>query len=205
MRTLALAQAWQDGGGDVAYFEAVFQHVEPGSDADAEGLARLAAARQASWIVLDGYHFDDRYQRVVKEAGHRLLVLDDVGASSHYYADLVLNQDLNAAESLYGNREAYTRLLLGTKYALLRREFRECPRKPRDFGSRPRTLLVTMGGSDPDNATLQVIEALVQSGRDGLQAMVVIGPSNPHGPSLEAATKGCPGIRLLRSPANMPE
>ncbi|MGA2257536.1 MAG: UDP-2,4-diacetamido-2,4,6-trideoxy-beta-L-altropyranose hydrolase, partial [Thermoguttaceae bacterium] len=195
MRCLALAQAWQDEGGDVAYFQAettsgieqrlraervevVYQPVEPGSDADAESLIRFAATRQARWIVLDGYHFDTRYQRLVKEAGLRLLLLDDTGASGHYYADLVLNQDLNAAESLYGNREPYTKLLLGTKYVLLRREFCRCPRKPRDFGDRPRTLLITMGGSDPGNVTLQVIEAVVQLRRDDLQALVVIGPSN---------------------------
>jgi len=222
MRTLALAQAWKDDGGDVAYFQAtttpgierrlqaervgvVYQAVEPGSDADAESLVHVAVARTASWIVLDGYHFSDRYQHIVKRAGLRLLLLDDVGSSGHFYADIVLNQDLNAAESLYRNREPHAKLLLGTKYVLLRREFRHCPRQPRDFGDRPKTLLVTMGGSDPDNVTRNVIEAVTESARADLIALVVIGPSNPHGPSLEAAAKDCPRIHLLRSPTNLPE
>ncbi len=222
MRTLALAQAWLDEGGDAAYFQAATnpdieqrlraegvevtcQPAEPGSDADAASLIRFASARKAPWIVLDGYHFDDRYQGLVKQAGLRLLLLDDVGGSRHYYADLVLNQDLNAAKSLYDNREPYTKLLLGTKYVLLRREFRQYLRKPRDFGVHPATLLVTMGGSDPDNVTAKVIEALVESSHNDLQTTVVIGPSNPNGPSLEAAVTGYPRIRLLRSPPNMSE
>jgi UDP-2,4-diacetamido-2,4,6-trideoxy-beta-L-altropyranose hydrolase len=221
MRTLALAQAWQDEGGAAAYFQAattpvieqrlraervevVSQNVEPGSGADADALIRTAAAERAPWVVLDGYHFDDRYQRRVKEAGFRLLLVDDLGQSGHYCADLVLNQDLNAAAALYVDREPYTKLLLGTDYVLLRREFRSYPPQPRDFSDRPQTLLVTMGGADPNNVTLQVVEALVRSGRKELQVLVVIGPSNRHGASLEAAAKECSSIRLLRSPPDMP-
>jgi UDP-2,4-diacetamido-2,4,6-trideoxy-beta-L-altropyranose hydrolase len=221
MRTLALAQAWQDAGGSAAYFQAastpaieqrlreerfevVCQSTEPGGAADSEGLLRTAAALRAPWVVLDGYHFDDPYQLRVKQAGLRLLLLDDLGNRRHYWADLVLNQDLNADESLYVNREPYTKLLLGTNYVLQRREFRNAPRIPRASCDRPKTLLVTMGGSDPDNVTLKVIEALVSAGELGLQAWIVIGPGNSHGPSLEAAAAGCRWIQLMRSPSNLP-
>lgn len=222
IRTLALVQAWQEGGGKAIYFQAattpgieqrlrseqvevVSESMEPGSDADAEALLRLAAAKRSSWIVLDGYHFTDRYQRLVKQGGFRLLLLDDAGDCGHCYADLVLNQDLNADESLYEKRESYTKLLLGTNYVLLRREFRHSSRTPRTFEGHPRTLLVTMGGSDPDNATLRVIRALPPSVHDDRQVVVVIGPSNPHQPSLEAAAKNCRGIHLVQSPPNLPE
>ena len=99
--------------------------------------------------MLDGYHFRGDYQRAVKQAGQSLLALDDFGHAEHYWADIVLNQDLNAEESLYRNRESYTRLLLGPNYVCLRREFRCCPRPQRQFTGPARKLLVTLGGGIP--------------------------------------------------------
>lgn len=140
MRCLALAQAWQDAGG-TTYFaaakitaslearladEGMALHLIPapsGSVDDGAQLIRLAHRVKARWIVVDGYHFGAEYQQAIKKSGLRLLAIDDYGHSSHYYADLVLNQNTSADESLYVNREPGTELLLGTRYTLLRREF----------------------------------------------------------------------------------
>ena len=109
MRTLALAQAWQDEGGNAMYFQAesalgirqrlqtegvpsTLEALQPGSDADAERVVRFALERNAAWIVLDGYQFTERYQRLLKEAGLRILLLDDLGSCGHYWADVILNQ-----------------------------------------------------------------------------------------------------------------
>jgi spore coat polysaccharide biosynthesis predicted glycosyltransferase SpsG len=75
-----------------------------------------------SWFVLDGYQFTLEDQRAVREAGHKLLVIDDCNHLPEYECDILLNQNINAAELDYTiNPEA--RLLLGTDYILLRREF----------------------------------------------------------------------------------
>jgi UDP-2,4-diacetamido-2,4,6-trideoxy-beta-L-altropyranose hydrolase len=222
MRCLALAQAWQDAGGRVVYamaacsaglaqrlqseqIEVVSLAVEPGSAEDAEAAAELARKCGAAWIVVDGYHFPASYQKLVKQAG-RLLLLDDFGAADHYWADLVLNYDPIAEERLYLRREPYTRLLLGTTYAFLRREFRRHARAARPTPPTVSTLLVTLGGSDPDNLTIRVIEALEAMQRESLETIVLVGPSNPHGAALEAkaAASGLK-IRLLRNPADIPE
>ena len=73
--------------------------------------------------MVDGYQFDTAYHRAIKTAGRRLLVIDDYGHADAYVADLVLNQNVHADESLYQARQPETRLLLGTRYAMLRREF----------------------------------------------------------------------------------
>ena len=53
-------------------------------------------------------------------------------------------------ESLYVQREPYTRLLLGPRYALLRREFVSWSHSEREIEEVARNILVMMGGSDPD-------------------------------------------------------
>src|SRR5215203_2632298 len=94
-----------------------------GSAADAHETAELAHEHAAEWVVVDGYQFDAEYQKTLKNAGCRLLVIDDHGRAGSYAADLVLDQNLNAQPASYASRAAETRLLLGVRYALLREDF----------------------------------------------------------------------------------
>ncbi|NYT09583.1 MAG: UDP-2,4-diacetamido-2,4,6-trideoxy-beta-L-altropyranose hydrolase [Methanosarcinales archaeon] len=220
MRCLALAQAWQDSGGRPIFamsmeapaledrltsegMEVVHISAEPGSPEDAEMTADLAKKMVAGWVVADGYHFGSDYQRVIKESGLRLLFIDDNGHADHYYADIVLNQNLHANEDLYRNREPYTKLLLGTQYVLLRREFWPWRGWKRDIPEVARKVLVTLGGSDPDNVTLKVIQALQQV--EQLETVVVIGGSNLHYEALLSALECKGSMDLKKDIKNMPE
>ena len=223
MRCLALAQAWQDTGGRVVFLmatespplearlrsegmEVVHLPVQPGSTDDAIQTANHARQVGANWVVVDGYHFGAGYQRVIKDHGLHLLFIDDIGHAEHYYADLVLNQNIHAHEGLYKSKEPYTRLLLGTRYVLLRREFLKWRGWKREIPEVARKVLVTMGGSDPDNVTLKVIQALQQVDVDGLEAIVVVGGSNPHYEELQSvAQKSRFPIRLESNVTQMPE
>ena len=197
MRCLALAQAWQDGVGDVVFvlatespnaearltaegFEALHINAKPGSAEDARLTMKLAHKYGASWVVVDGYHFGGDYQKIIKEAGLNLLFIDDYGHADYYPADIVLNQNIHADENLYLNRASYTKLLLGTRYVLLRREFLRWQGYKREIPEIARKMLVTMGGSDPQNVTLKVLQALKNIDIDGFEAVCVVGGSNPH-------------------------
>ncbi len=220
MRCLALAQAWQDSCGRPLFamsmdapalvdrlksegMEVVHLSAEPGSLEDAEMTADLAKKMGAAWVVVDGYHFGSDYQRIIKESGLRLLFIDDNGHADHYYADIVLNQNLHANEELYKNREPYTKLLLGTEYVLLRREFWPWRGWKREIPEVACKVLVTLGGSDPDNVTLKVIQALLQI--EQLVAVVVLGGSNPHYEELLSSLEDNPAIDLKKNVNNMPD
>lgn len=222
MRCLALAQGWRTGGGQATFITACesnslrqrlsdegFQIItlqrsypEP---ADWEVTSQVLAAHSGVWVVLDGYHFAPAYQRQIKESGHRLLVIDDTAHLDHYYADVVLNQNIHAAQLDY-SCEPCTRLLLGTRYVLLRSEFLAWQGWQREIPKVARKVLITMGGGDPDNQTLRVIQSLQQVDVDGLEAVVVVGASNPHLRELQSAACNLQfGIRLVQNVTNMPE
>ena len=222
MRCLALAQAWKDDGGTVVFItacqsEGLLQrlrderfdvHLLAGSYPDAkdgEYTKDVLATHPGAWVVLDGYHFDEVYQQRMKQLGHRLLVIDDMAHLKHYYADIVLNQNLHA-EQLQYPCESYTRLLLGTRYVLLRREFLAWKDRKREIPEVGRRVLVTLGGADLENHTLKLIQALDKVDVDGLEATVVIGATNPHTDVLEATTRQSHiPIRLVYNAENMPE
>ena len=222
MRCLALAQGWKDSGGEVVFttacpndnllgrlygegftvhkIENPYPHPQ-----DWQTTREILEEYKGGWLVIDGYHFDSSYQRLVKESGHPLLAIDDYGHAGHYYADVVLNQNLHA-ESLTYSCEPHTKLLLGTKYVLLRREFLKWRGWKRKTPEVARKVLVTMGGSDPENVTLKVINAINMVDFGPLEVAVVVGPTNPHYEALERAARASRhSIVLMRNVPDMPE
>lgn len=214
MRCLALAQAWRRRGGGVLFvttpmalaletrLQAEGMHIahntaQPGSDEDAVQTRDLVRYLRNAWVVLDGYHFSTDYQRIVKESGQPLLVLDDHGHAQQYCADIILNQNLHAHSITYTYRTTHTRLLLGARYLLLRQEFLLAQQRPREMSAEARKILVTFGGSDSENVTGKVIRALQEVMLPGLEAAVVVGGSNPHMEQLQVAIANSPfPIRL---------
>ena len=205
MRCLALAQAWQEKGGQAHVrgrmpnelrarlvgegVKVVDVEEERGTLADARATATCADEVGASWIVVDGYHFGAAYQRNLREAGRRVLFIDDYGHADRYEADLVLNQNIDAEDGLYADRAEHTDLLLGTKFALLRKEFWPWRAPRREIRVEAEHILITLGGVDPDNVTTDTVEALGSMEASGVGATVMIGGSNPHEEEVRTAAK----------------
>ena len=99
MRCLALAQTWQDAGGEVLFvlvssvptlesrlkaegLEVVHLASVAGSADEVRQTLALANNRGAAWVVADGYQFGAQYQRAIKQAGLHLLFVDDYGHAS---------------------------------------------------------------------------------------------------------------------------
>ena len=226
MRCIALAQAWQDAGGRAVFAMAEATPAieariasescqklsvsgEAGSAEDARQTLALAQAQKAEWIAVDGYQFSAEYQRALKAEGGKVLFVDDYGHARQYVTDLVLNQNVSATEELYARREQQTRLLLGPRYCLLRREFAAWRDWNRELSPSCRRLLVMMGGSDSENLTARVIEALSfikPDESEALEVTVVVGGSNPHFEMLqEAAVRSAQKITVRRDVVNMAE
>jgi spore coat polysaccharide biosynthesis predicted glycosyltransferase SpsG/RimJ/RimL family protein N-acetyltransferase len=123
-----------------------------------EGAAGWEHGAEA-WTVLDGYQFGVQDQQRVVDGGGRLLVIDDHGSVGHYVADAVLDQNLGAAAASYRDRAEGTELLLGPRYALLRREFRAVPDRKSE-PARAERVLVSLGGDPPREASERVNAAV---------------------------------------------
>jgi UDP-2,4-diacetamido-2,4,6-trideoxy-beta-L-altropyranose hydrolase len=216
MRCLALVEAWCARGGLVFFLSrcangVLQERIQAAGatflpllgDADLETTLTTVTDIKASFVVLDGYDFDLTYQRALRAAGCRLMVIDDTVRLPHYETDILLNQNLGAARLEYVcNADAA--VLLGSEYALLRREFIVWRSRLHTVPETARKILVTLGGSDPDNVTLKVIYALRQLEIARLQIRVIAGPANPHIEELRDAAVTFPGrLELLTSVSEM--
>jgi len=203
MRGIALAQAWQDAGGTVTLASAEMPEAlagrlknegiqartlsaEVASAADAAATLAIAHDVSADWIVVDGYRFTSDYLAALRAGGSRVLVVDDMAQLARYPADLILNQNLSTTRELYrGKHDGDAELLLGPRYALLRREFRFTRVDRATAESRRSRVLISFGGADTENFTLAVLQRLAER-RARFEVVVLAGAANPHIADLQA-------------------
>lgn len=116
----------------------------------------------------------------------RTIVIDDTGRLS-YEMSAVVNHNVHAPGLAATYPRAHQRLL-GRHYLMLRRDIRRYMRGSCRPASRGRLrVIVTFGGSDPDNATSRIL-ALVPAERP-LELIVIAGPGFRHDEALAEAAK----------------
>lgn len=190
MRMLALAEAWGAQGGTFIVGGAIAPAfvpriaalggrlvARPADTDDGEWTRDVALAEGAAAIVADGYGFGPVFQRAVREARVPFMVVDDNGENGEYLADFVLNVNVHADEAMYRRRAESTRLLLGPRYALIRREMRDGALRAARPSGPVSHCLVTLGGADPLDLTGRLLR---HAARPSFGWRVLIGGANPR-------------------------
>jgi UDP-2,4-diacetamido-2,4,6-trideoxy-beta-L-altropyranose hydrolase len=207
IRSFALAQMWQATGGRAVVVTAGSDPLPPAVDVggvevvrlaaphpdpdDAASVAELVHAHPGAWVACDGYHFDAAYTRGIRDAGGRVLVIDDIAHAAVYDADAILNQNIFAERLLYRCRTS-SQMLLGPKHALVRQEFHRWRAHGRDRTLPVEHVLVTMGAADPYDQSSVALRALsALGGLRRLSIRVVVGPANPRTERYAALAREC--------------
>lgn len=142
---------------------------------DAEQTAALSDA--AHWLIVDHYELDRRWEQAMRPACDRLMVIDDLVDRPHD-CDVLLDQTYGRRADAYENlTPAGCNVLAGTEYALLRPEFAES--RPAALARREASqgvahILVSMGGFDPENRTLQILETMAGTACAGQLTVTVV-------------------------------
>ena len=145
-------------------------------ESDAAETLAFANDLGADWIILDGYRFDRSYQQKIASSNALLMMMDDGEVADRSIVDVVLNQNVYAADETQSDR-----FLGGCEYTLLRSEFLSAAAsetKPtRKFAKR---LLVTLGGCDDEDWTKRVLSSLASESMRKLVVDVVVGAGYRH-------------------------
>lgn len=113
-------------------------------------------------VVLDNYFFDLQYQKKIKKKGCKLVFIDD-RPNQIYDVDLLINHVIGIEKKDISIMNDNNSILLGSKYALLRRAFRSamCSKPRCDYNSQE--ILIAMGGTDYYDITGRIIRLLPKS------------------------------------------
>jgi len=190
MRMLALGEAWVSRGGSfvvggsvptalVERVQAAGGVVSALADGpfDGEQTRDAARAAHATVVVADGYRFGPDFQRAILDAGLPLMVVDDNAENHEYPATFVLNQNVHASEGQYSKRGSATQLLLGPRYALVRREILDGAKGATFSAGAVARCLVTLGGADPLDLTGRLLPL---AGSAPFSWCVLVGGANPR-------------------------
>jgi len=149
---------------------------------DANQTIDILKNAKPDWVIVDHYELNEVWEKMVSYYTSKIMVIDDLANQLHY-CDALLDQTYGRSERDY---DLYvpdnTILLLGAKYALLRSEFlqwREYSLKRRASPELKR-VLINMGGTDPDNATGQVLRVISKNKLfNDIEIVVVMGATSP--------------------------
>lgn len=197
VRCLTLADALRVRGWRVSFAaDAESRRTAPALDASGVDVraattpAEIAAAwpEGAELAIIDRYGCGADFERALRPWARRLLAIDDLADRPHE-VDLLL--DSAGSETAYASLiPPETERLLGPDYALLRPEFRRLREggPARVVRARAARLLISLGGSDPHNATGALLDWL-----DGcsapLEITAVVGAAAPHRDAVAARAR----------------
>lgn len=142
----------------------------------------------ADIIIVDGYHFSSQFLSELNSRDQFVVYVDDL-IDRDLPVDAVLG-NVYASRSDYGNKLSPTTLLLsGPEHIPLRRMFQKLP--PQKISHDINHILLTFGGEDPSNVTLQVSKALFTYPKP-ITIHILVGAAYSHDSDLEEALAQCP-------------
>lgn len=204
MRCIALSQHCQDLGLRVWFASCSqldeiqtliqnegFQHhlfsSKKGSLNDAEQTLALADMISANKIILDGYHFSKSYIEKLSSNGKKVVIFSDADLISEK-VDAVINQNLYAHSSQYPSN---IKQFLGLEHLLLRKEFRQYKDFERMRINTVNKLLITLGGADPNNVSMQIVEILERYRQRRLAITIILGAGYLYHEQIKRITQSC--------------
>ncbi len=122
----------------------------------------LSCLRTDDIVVIDDYHVSVEYQQKIRSLGCKLIYIDDHN-DKHYVCDVLINNIPGFLSESF-HKESYTKLYLGTDYALLRKEFFNPAY--RNVIKEPNTVFLAFGGSDPYNISKKIIAYIKEIGNE---------------------------------------
>ncbi|RKD76527.1 UDP-2,4-diacetamido-2,4,6-trideoxy-beta-L-altropyranose hydrolase [Sinobaca qinghaiensis] len=176
-------------------------------EVDAKGvLHAIAELPTIDLMVVDHYAIDYRWELIIKDRAKKMFVIDDL-ADRYHHCDLLLDQNfyLDMEKRYEGLVDKHCTLLLGPKYALLRKEFKEAEKKLKVRSGDIQRILVFFGGSDPTNETKKAIKAIEKIDKKNIFVDVVVGASNPNKDQVETLVNKFPNMIYHCQVSNMAE
>ena len=154
-------------------------------------------------LIVDSYAIDEVWHRELRLHAKKIMVIDDL-VNKKFDCDILLNQNLGSQlEDYQNNVPSDCDLLLGCNYALLRAEFAELrgeALKKRENTKEIKRILVSVGGSDPDNIIYDILQQIDNS----YHVVVAIRKESPHNEVIKDYAKD-KNVEIIIDANNMAE
>lgn len=144
-----------------------------------QGFEHILEAEHADLYIVDHYGIDEKWENIHRKYTNKIMVIDDLANRSHD-CDLLLDQNVvpNFEKRYKTLIPQNCKTLLGPKYLILRDEFIKARQLFNGEKRNVERLLIFMGGTDPTNETMKVLQALTETSPIFHHVDVVVGNGN---------------------------
>ncbi len=161
-------------------------------------------SRTTRIAVVDHYQLDEKFECALKSDARRIVVFDDL-ANRRHQCDILLDPTPGRTSSDYSSQTSEaTELLLGPDHAIIDRRWLEVAstsRRRLAASTSVNRILVSMGATDPVDATSRVLDAL-ETAQITAHIDVVLGAGAPYLDNV--AARMTQKITLHVNPADLP-
>lgn len=156
-----------------------------------------------SWLIVDHYAIDHKWEKAVAQYFEQILVIDDLANRNHYCSALLDQNYTHGLLSRYdGLVPPSTALFLGPKHALLREEFLTAKRTNKN--QKIERVISFFGGSDLTNETIKLLEVIDQYQLNAdLQWEIVVGSANSNKERIRKICETRPNMNFYSQVNNM--
>lgn len=166
---------------------------------DAKHFVRHLDQNQDCWVVADHYALGLDWERAVRAFSNGVIAFDDL-ANRHHDCDVLIDSCPGRLSTVYDPWVNFScQRLVGSEYAILRSEFARLRERSINRRKEPaiRHILVTAGGVDRDNLSLQVLDAIDGSllARDTIVTVVL----GRHAPWFQLVAERCQTMKMHTS------
>ena len=163
---------------------------------DAVETMQVLKNRQIGWLIVDHYGLGSYWESALRACTKYIMVIDDLADRNHDCDILVDCVYGRTRDDYFGLVPSKCQMLLGTKYALIRPEFRELRNmalKRRSDHKSIQKILVSLGGVDKGNLTEKVVNILqLINWRTNIELDIVVGQGYQHISSMNKQIESIP-------------
>ncbi|MGL4911900.1 MAG: UDP-2,4-diacetamido-2,4,6-trideoxy-beta-L-altropyranose hydrolase [Romboutsia sp.] len=151
------------------------------------------------YTLSDSYWISNEYLKSLKNISKMLISIDDNNLYQ-YPSDVVINYNLHSNDIEFKLKNNKLKMLLGSKYCMLRKEFQEAiPIKIKDKANK---ILIIMGGTDINSFSNIVLENLLRIDKN-IKIDVVVAKSYKNEHILRCIEKDNNNVNIIYNPSNM--
>lgn len=157
-------------------------------------------------VIVDHYGLDSSWESRLRRFTKKIMVIDDLADRPHD-CDLLLDQNyyLNMNERYGKLVPEHCIQMLGPDYVLLRDEFMQAVKRPRERKGEINSILVFFGGTDPTGETIKTLKAIRDINIPEMKINVVVGAANPKRYETERLCSEMQNVNFYCQVSNMAE
>lgn len=179
---------------------------------DSDDCINAIGIDEFDWLIVDHYSLDEEWEKKLKRHCSKILVIDDLADRKHD-CEILIDQTYGRTQDSYRALvPSKCNILVGSKYALLRKEFKKnrnsaITKRSRDFMLE--NILISFGGMDPENLSGKTLYELTKiNWKTNLKIYLISGIDSKHKDYLEKLNNSMPNnlnVEILENVTNISE